>query len=81
MDTKSSLVIGGSVVVASVVLSLLLALKPPATPHGQAVGRFQMSGVPGHAYVIDTTTGQVWEDFAPVGQGSNDQGFKQPKPK
>jgi len=38
-----------------------------------------MGGVPGQAYVIDTVTGQVWEDFATPGQGSSDAEFKNRK--
>ena len=38
-----------------------------------------MGGVRGHAYEIDTVTGQVWENFATAGQGSSDAEFKNPK--
>ena len=80
MDTKSSGILGVCLIIAA----LIVALVPrPASPvgSGSQVGRFQMGGVPGHAYVIDTATGQVWEDFASAGQGTNDPDFKKPKVK
>lgn len=78
MDTKPAVILGASLVFASFVLGYSLAPRPSETPSTQ-VGRFQMSGVPGHAYVIDTATGQVWEDFASPSQGTSDQEFKRPK--
>jgi len=82
MDIKGSLVIGASIVVASIVLGLTLAPKSPApasTPAGAQVGRFQMGGAPGHAYIIDTAIGQVWEKFAIPSEGTTDQEFNRPK--
>ncbi len=82
MDIKGSLVIGASIVVASIVLGLTQAPKFPApasVPAGAQVGRFQMSGIPGHAYVLDTATGQVWEKFGSTGQGITDQHFSASK--
>jgi hypothetical protein len=43
------------------------------------IGRFQMSGVPSHAYVIDTVTGQVWQKFAAANEGGTDPDFHKPK--
>jgi len=74
MDAKGVCIIGGSIVIASVVIALAITLRP-------AIGRFQMGSVPGHAYVIDTATGQVWEDFAIPNQGHSDDDFKRPKPR
>jgi hypothetical protein len=80
MDTRAAVILGASLVFASFVLGYSLAPKP-AEPQAPQVGRFRMSGVPGHAYVIDTATGQVWEDFATPTQGTSDQEFKRPKVK
>jgi len=80
MDCKSSGILGACLIIAT----LILALVPKPYVSGAAsvfppVGRFQMAGIPGHAYVVDTATGQVWEDFATAGSGSNDAEFKRPK--
>jgi hypothetical protein len=80
MDTKSAGIVGACLIIAALVLALVPRPQAPA-PSGPQVGRFQMGGVPGHAYVLDTATGQVWEDFAPTGQGGSDQDFKKPKAK
>jgi hypothetical protein len=80
VDAKCSLILGVSLVAAALVLALVP--RPQSTaPAGPQVGRYQMAGVPSHAYVIDTATGQVWEDFATTGQGSSDAEFKKPKVK
>lgn len=78
---KSSLVIGACVIVAGAVLGLTLSLRPLAQSTGQesVPGRFQIAGSPGHAFVLNTATGQVWESFEPEGSGSNSQGFDDPK--
>lgn len=76
METKGARLIAGSIVLASVILGLAHILKPSAVEN-----HYQMDGVPGHAYVIDTQTGQVWEQFASDSSGSSDSGFKTPKPK
>lgn len=31
---------------------------------GREVGRYQISGVAGHMFVLDTATGRVWEKWA-----------------
>jgi hypothetical protein len=80
MDTKASMILGVSLVISSLVLGYSLAPRP-AEPQAAQVGRFQMGGVPGHAYVIDTVTGQVWETFATAGEGTSDPDFKRPKVK
>lgn len=82
MDTKSAGVLGVCLIIAALIVALVPRPQPPVpAPTGPQVGRFQMGGVPGHAYVIDTATGQVWEDFASTGQGVNDADFKKPKVK
>jgi hypothetical protein len=82
VDTKSAGILGACLVVAALIVTLVPRAQPPAnSPSGAQVGRYQMGGVPGHAYVIDTATGQVWEDFAPAGQGSSHPNFNKPKVK
>ena len=82
MDTKSAGMLGGCVIVAALIVALVPRHEAPAaTPSGPQPGRFQMGGVPGHAYVLDTATGQVWEDFAPAGSGSSHPDFNKPKVK
>jgi len=34
--------------------------------------RYQMATNEGHAFVLDTVTGQVWEKFEPAGQSTSD---------
>jgi hypothetical protein len=48
------------------------------TPAGP-IGRFQIAGIPGHAYVLDTATGQVWERFDTASSGSSSKDFLEPK--
>ncbi len=82
MDTKSSGILGVCLIIAAVIVALVPRPQPAApVPSGPQVSRYQMGGVPGHAYVVDTATGQVWEDFASAGQGSSDPDFKKPKVK
>lgn len=82
MDAKSSGILGACLITTALI-GALVPRPQPAAPlaSGPQVGRFQMSGVPGHAYVIDTATGRVWEDFAPANQGSPDPDFKGSKAK
>ena len=80
MDTKRTLILGASVVIAGLALGLTLSANhPPSVQPAQQVGRFQMCGVPGRAYVIDTVTGQVWEEWVPAIGGKDDEEFKKPK--
>jgi hypothetical protein len=82
VDTKSSGILGACLVAAAWVIALVPRPQPPAAaPAGPSVGRFQFGSVPGHAYVPDTATGQVWEDFATPNQGSNAPAFRKPKVK
>jgi hypothetical protein len=43
-----------------------------------APGRYQMGSTPGHAYVLDTATGEVWEQFA-TPNSEADSGFRKRK--
>lgn len=69
MDTKAAAVLG-----ISIIVSALITSYAPFAP-----GRYQMTANVGHAYVLDTATGQVWEQYAPANSGFNDSEFRQPK--
>jgi hypothetical protein len=69
-DVKS-LVIG-------LVVGLVLAALLGATSKPEA-GRFQFATNPGHAFVFDTQTGQVWEKFEGSSGGDTTSGFNDPK--
>ena len=72
MDKKSALILGVCLITAALVVTLV--------PQSESqTGRFQMYGVPSHAYVIDTTTGQVWQDFATTSSGTSDSTFTHAK--
>lgn len=45
-----------------------------ATPN-----RFTIATNESHVFVLDTVTGQVWEEFAPNGSGQTSDGFSEPK--
>lgn len=82
MHTKSGGILGVCLIIAALIVTLVPRPQASApAPSGPQVGRYQMGGVPGHAYVIDTATGQVWEDFASASQGSSDPDFKKSKVK
>lgn len=42
-------------------------------------GRFQFATNPGHAFVFDTQTGEVWEKFEGSSGGETTSGFNEPK--
>ncbi len=44
-----------------------------------APARYQMQTVEGHAFVLDTATGQVWEKWVPPNGGGGTAGFHEPK--
>jgi hypothetical protein len=80
VNTKSGGIAGLCLIIAALIVTLAPRLQAPAPAQfPPQVGRYQMAGVPGHAYVIDTATGQVWEDFASPNQGSSDPDFGKPK--
>jgi hypothetical protein len=66
MDIKVARFLGGCIVGASVILAI--AVRSPN-------GRYQMTTTAGHAYVLDTATGQVWEKYAPPNEGTTDPAF------
>ena len=74
MDTKSASIIGICIIIAA----LIIALVPRK---GGGTGRFQLGGIPGHVYVLDTETGRVWAKSAPLDQMVITSGFDQVKPR
>jgi hypothetical protein len=80
VDTKSSAILGACLIIAALIVVLVPRPQSAAPfPSGPQVGRYQLDGVPGHAYVIDAATGQVWEDFTIPTAGSSDPDFKKAK--
>jgi hypothetical protein len=79
MDTKSTGILGVCIIIAALIIGTFLRHQASPVPTETHVGRFQMGSVTGHAYVIDTTTGQVWEEFSMPNGGSSDAEFKKPK--
>jgi len=70
MNTKTSLILGASIVIASIVLGVTLRGLATQAPESAAaaheVGRSQIVGVPGHAFILDTATDRTWEKFVPA---------------
>ena len=71
MNTKPSLILGASLIISSIILGLTLRSPQTQSPGSAAAaaqtGRYQMVGLPGHAFILDTATGRAWEKFAPEG--------------
>ena len=44
-----------------------------------AISRFQINSNEQHVFVLDTATGQVWENYLPPNQGSTSSNFMEPK--
>jgi hypothetical protein len=74
IDIKS-FVIG---VLATACVVAVLGASGSSTSNGP-VNRFQIAGNPGHIFVIDSVTGQVWENFTSPTGGGNSPDFSAPK--
>ena len=75
LDLKSALLGLG----AGVVLMLCLGAATATNTSGP-VGRFQMTGISNHAFVIDTVTGKVWQGyFSASSVTASDKDFRNPK--
>ena len=72
MDSKSAGILGGCLVIAALVITLVPQFQAPG-PTDPQLGRFQIEGISDHMYVIDTATGQVWDG------GNMRGGFLNPK--
>lgn len=58
---------------------LLMATFGAAPNPGGDVGRFTIETSEGHAFVLDTVTGSVWENFTPPNLGGIQQRFSEQK--
>jgi hypothetical protein len=77
LNSNSSTILGVCLIIAALIV--VLVPRPNPVPSGPQIGRYQIGGVPGHGYVLDTATGQVWQDFATASSGSSDKDFTSPK--
>jgi hypothetical protein len=73
MDSKSAGILGGCLVIAALVITLV---PGPTDPQ---LGRFQIRGISNHMYVIDTATGQVWDTFVQSNSGGTGPSWANPK--
>jgi hypothetical protein len=71
-DPKSALM----GVVGTVVIACVCGAMSPAGPD---VGRFQIETSVQHAFVLDTTTGEVWEKYLPPNRGQMTKDFNRSK--
>lgn len=62
-----------------VAVAVIFALGAAADISEPQIGRFQIEKDGNHAYVIDTATGEVWQQHALPSRGSNSTGFSEPK--
>ena len=76
MDTKRSLILGGSIIIAALIVTLVPRVGVPVAPSqkdsaavaapSQEVGRYQMVRVTDRrCYLLDTKTGKLWESRVP----------------
>jgi hypothetical protein len=68
-----------SVLLGAALGVLTMACFGAAAHQGPQVGRFAIEGNPGHVFVLDTATGQVWQSFTPPTSGEETPGFSSPK--
>jgi hypothetical protein len=67
-------------VVVGLALGLLMAgVLGASLAQEQVSGRFQMQTNEGHAFVLDTRTGEVWEKFEGTSGGDDSADFLNPK--
>jgi hypothetical protein len=63
-----------------VLLTVLVVLTLGATKdESPQVGRFRVETNRNHVFVVDTVTGQVWEKYVRVSEGTTSQNFAEPK--
>ena len=86
MDFKSSLFLGTSIIVASLILGY--AVSRPAPPQSSLPlttqpafppPRFQLITTSSHAYVFEPATGQIWESLVSPNSGRVFDDFYKPK--
>lgn len=78
MDSKSAGILGGCLVIAALVITLVPQSQAPG-PTDPQLGRFQIGGLSNHMYVIDTATGQVWDRFVSSDGGETSPSWVNPK--
>lgn len=63
-----------------VLLTVLVVLTLGATKdESPQVDRFRVETNRNHVFVVDTVTGQVWEKYVRVSEGTTSQNFAEPK--
>jgi len=77
MNIKSSCILGGCIIAAAIIVSVLKPIKcchVSNQENKECANRYQISnpGEKGHAFVVDTVTGQVWQ--IPVGMSGSSDG-------
>ena len=61
------------------VVGVALAFTLGAVATQGEVGRYQIFGNENHIFVLETTTGRVWEKFVTSSQGETSRDFAGPK--
>lgn len=62
-----------------IVVGVALACALGAAAVQGEVGRFQIFGNENHVYILETTTGRVWEKYVTASQGGTSSDFAKPK--
>jgi hypothetical protein len=70
IDTKTAL---------AFLAGILATIAVGAASSTAQVGRYQVAGTGQHGLVIDTVTGQVWQQYYPPNSGGSDADFSKPK--
>ena len=70
IDTKTAL---------AFLAGILATIAVGAASNTAQVGRYQVAGTGQHGLVVDTMTGQVWQQYYPPNQGGSDADFLKPK--
>jgi hypothetical protein len=71
MDAKAAGILGGCLIVAALIVSLV-PRNPPAPPAAE-VGRYQFVRTNGvNCFVLDTQTGRLWQRFVESSGGPSD---------
>jgi hypothetical protein len=77
IDIKS-LVLGtvlGALLIITLGAGAAAKQRAQIVPAGPGPGRFAIATNAGHAFVLDTATGRVWEKFTPAGGGETSPDF------
>ncbi len=66
-------------VAAGLLLGVVLALAVAAGGRASQPGRYSVAVGGGHAFILDTATGQAWEKFTLASEGNSSPDFLEPK--